>query len=1115
MANEPVFDPTKAFDVEPSSAQSQTSLEKMTPKQFKQYSAIIRDPKVSPEKLQAWYKAQGKTIENAEEIVNFVKRNPNATLTDNWVKKLEPVNVGSRHMSKLYDGIAGVLGAPVDITSAVINAPFNAYGGEDVVPDNSFGGSEDWKKLFKWAGLIQDEALTKPQSKTEEYTQAVAEGLGQAAIPAGGTVAAGTRLGMRAASAASKASAGRTVLREGLVSAGKAPAVALASEAGGSVGAAVAGKVAEDVAPDSIVAKVIAQTLGGLAGGIGGGVAASSRTRNAVKDVINPSKALKARGIDPEKLPEGVSPKEALKAVKESAPLQREAQAFRTENPEPNAAEVFATPEEKAIKLEQSLKAEAEAFQGKPLKTEEPTPVEVAPSEELGISKRKATELFKEATEAPKKLTINQMEKKLQKEASEFVGDTVAPKTPTAVAAETPSNPATTKTGETPVVPDEDIVTRLTSAIETAGKLNKQQKGLQSAARAEKLRKVIAAQKGTKGEAGFKAELGALKGELPKVDFEEVRGQFTQEEVDGLFEGIKSNERLSTFDKINARTGLAKLLDGAVPSTSEIDLLSKSFPPSFIKAALKHRSGSVKLRDAAGNFLNLPRSLMSSVDLSAPFRQGVFLVGRKEFWKSIGPMFKQFGSEKAFQGVMDSIKMRPTYKLMEESGLSLSDLGGDLTKREEDFVSQWAENIPLVGKAVRASERGYTGFLNKVRADTFDSIVQLSKKAGIDFDADPKALNDIASFVNNATGRGNLGSLSQAGPILNGLFFSPRLIASRVTLLNPVYYAQLSPVVRKEAIKSLLTFGTLATTILGLASAGGADVETDPRSADFAKIKTGDTRYDILGGFQQYIRLGAQLSTNEKKTLKGDIQELGAKYGSDTRLDVLLNFLINKESPVASYVTDYLRGKNAIGEPFDADQDALKRFIPLFFQDLYAAMEEEGAEGVVKTLPAAFGVGVQTYKEDAGFDPAQPSQVETAPPAVSIFENQPEPTFDPAQDFEVEAPAFNPDQSFEESTDANLNAVSVAEDLGLEVTDSGVRSKVEQEKYYRNSNGVAVPGTSRHEKGNALDVRPSEDISPEEIVAEMEAQGYVGVTIVTKKHGTGPHWHIQWESFNS
>lgn len=660
--------------------------------------------------------------------------------------------------------------------------------------------------------------------------------------------------------------------------------------------------------------------------------------------------------------------------------------------------------------------------------------------------------------------------------------------------------PAPADAGAAPEAPqfEGDVVQRLTAAINDAGKLSREQAALLSQSRSEKLQGVLEARATSSGEAGLSSEMAQLRGEAPKVDYEGVRGQFTQEEIDGLFDSIKQNPSLSLFDSINARTGLAKLLDGTVPTRSEINLLSKVFPADFVRAALRHRSTSAKIADFAGNALNLPRSLMSTLDLSAPLRQGVFLSGRREFYNAFASMFKQFGSERVYRGVMDDIKARDTYPLMEESGLSLSDMGHDLSQREEAFMSQWAERIPGVGRVVRASERGFSGFLNKLRADTFDDLVRRSVAAGVDFKANPKALSDIASFVNAATGRGNLGKLNSSAPLLNGLFFSPRLIASRVTMLNPAYYATLSPVVRREAIKSLLTFGTMATSVLALFKMGGAEVEDDPRSSDFGKIKIGNTRYDILGGFGQYITLGARLATNETKTLKGEVQTLGERYGSRTRLDVAANFLGNKASPVAGYIRDYLRGADPVGTPFDARKDAAQLFIPLFLQDAYAVMQDGGVEALPRVAPGFFGVGVQTYTEKPKFDPNQPFTQEVAA--------EPAPTPPAAE------ATFDPNQPFETTTQENLQAADILTNMGLHITDEGVRSEADQERYYNTTQGAAAPGSSPHQDGNAIDVRVPQGVRPSDIVAELTARGFKGVSIITRRHGTGPHWHIQWQS---
>lgn len=366
-----------------------------------------------------------------------------------------------------------------------------------------------------------------------------------------------------------------------------------------------------------------------------------------------------------------------------------------------------------------------------------------------------------------------------------------------------------------------------------------------------------------------------------------------------------------------------------------------------------------------GNILNFTRSLWSSFDLSAPFRQGRALAHTSEFWKNIPAMFKYWGNETFYNMTMDEIKSRPNYGKMEKAGLAFTELGSDLSKREEQFMSSWADKIP----GVKQSARAYNGYLNKLRADVFDRMAQELDDAGVDLQKDPKVLKDLARFVNSATGRGSLGQFNQAAPVLAGVLFSPRLMASRINMLNPAYYMKLSPPVRKQAIKSLLAFGTTSVLFAKLAAEAGMDVEWDPRSSDFMKLKKGDTRYDILGGFGQYLTLGARLATNQKKNAKGGVVDLGKRFGSDDALDVLTNFLRSKFSPNASLVVDARLGKNVIGEEFNLQDETVKRFIPLFFQDVSDAIKEKGAaEGVATSVPGFFGVGAQTYPAPEGTD---------------------------------------------------------------------------------------------------------------------------------------------------
>lgn len=512
--------------------------------------------------------------------------------------------------------------------------------------------------------------------------------------------------------------------------------------------------------------------------------------------------------------------------------------------------------------------------------------------------------------------------------------------------------------------PSQDPVKLITEALKKAKPLEKQQAAIYSAERSKRIAGVVGAGKSVPGEKGYFAQLSKLKGELPKVQFESIRKEITQPHIDSLFDLVEK-ANVTPFEKITAKGGLSKLLGaegGAVPTRGELELLGEIFPDDFIKAVLEKRPFTQKLWSGIQNALNLPRAVMATADLSAPLRQGVFLVGRPKQWlPAFRDMFKYAFSEKAYLGLMDNIKARPTYQLMRESKLALTDMGSMLAKREESFMSNLAEKIPIFGRISKGSNRAYSGFLNKLRADVFDDLVKNAKQLGITKDR-PGVISDISKFVNSATGRGDLGMFNRAAPILNGIFFSPRLLASRLNLLNPVYYAKLDPFVRKEALKSLFTFAGTATAVLGLASLAGAEIETDPRSADFAKAKFGNTRYDVLGGFQQYIRLASQLATGKIiSSTTGKEITLGEGYNSLTRKDVLVRFLENKESPIVSFATALMTGQTTLGEPLDVPTEVVNRAIPLVIQDMYDLFQERGLNGLGMALPGIFGVGSQTY----------------------------------------------------------------------------------------------------------------------------------------------------------
>jgi hypothetical protein len=472
------------------------------------------------------------------------------------------------------------------------------------------------------------------------------------------------------------------------------------------------------------------------------------------------------------------------------------------------------------------------------------------------------------------------------------------------------------------------------------------------------------------GQEGYFKALGSLKGELAttKPKFEPFT--LEQSDVDDLFNQVGRSPKLDFYEKITANDGLQKLFSGKIPQQSQLSLLEDIFGSDLIKAVQSKRSVSQKLGSIVLDTINIPRSLITSIDMSAPLRQGVLLTVTKpkQSIPAAKEMFVDFFSEKNFNQWLDDIPNNPMYQRMKDSKLYIANpnkISGGLGAREESFMSNLAERIPVVGSLVKASSRAYIGYLNKLRVDVFTNMAQKFEQEGI---ADPENLKSLANFVNSATGRGDLGNLNRVAAQLNATFFSPRLIASRVNFLNPVWYAKQTPAVRKEAIKTFAEFVGIGSTVLTLAKLGGADVETDPRSSDFGKIRVGDTRWDIWGGFQQWVRVFSQLASGERKTAKGDIMELSEKkFPFDSRFDVALNFGLGKLAPVPGLAVELMKGQKLFGDDLTLTGEIAENSIPLYLQDMDDAIKDLGPEALFTVgVPAFFGVGTQSYSQKRG-----------------------------------------------------------------------------------------------------------------------------------------------------
>lgn len=490
------------------------------------------------------------------------------------------------------------------------------------------------------------------------------------------------------------------------------------------------------------------------------------------------------------------------------------------------------------------------------------------------------------------------------------------------------------------------------------------------------------------GEA-HKAAMAKLTGKMPGApvspETAAVIKQLTESEK-VLFDIIDLIPEKLKYVKLNARIATQDMLLLNSLAPYQIRLLEKVFGPGLAKELLKQRGLSQQVREILVDLANMPRSFLASCDISGLLRQGAILFTRNpiEGLKAVGPSIKALLSDKNSMLMDDIIRGRPGMeKLMHPDlriKLDLTTLpykeAAMLTEFEEAFISRIANKIPFI----RGSNRAYVTVLNDMRSTSALNVTKQWERSGLKFN--PKieywkpgsleyGLGDISELnqiVNWASGRGTLPKafgLQQQGRLLSTIFFAPKLQLSRIQFPAAILpMVTKSKLARREAWRELLTFIGVGAGILTMAKASGAaEIELDPRSADFGKLKVGETRLDIWAGYVQYMRLAASLATAKSKAASGRVFPVN-------RMDTIMRFVQTKESPFMGFIGDLVRGETYLGEdmpPKDASSvlgQIYNRMMPLAIQDLIDGLQQDGPVGGLVASAGFFGVGVVTYIDE-------------------------------------------------------------------------------------------------------------------------------------------------------
>jgi hypothetical protein len=255
------------------------------------------------------------------------------------------------------------------------------------------------------------------------------------------------------------------------------------------------------------------------------------------------------------------------------------------------------------------------------------------------------------------------------------------------------------------------------------------------------------------------------------------------------------------------------------------------------------------IKEAPGNFSNIAKSLMASIDNSFFGRQGIKnLYGspaQKRIWarnfvKSFGDIAGELrrGRKATGLGPVDFIKAdvysRPN-ALNGKYKAGNYQLG---VLHEEVFPTSAPEKIPGLGRLFRASETAFNGAALRMRADLADMLISKMDAQGIN-SLNPDQARAAGHLVGSLTGRGSLGKATTMSKELNLILWSARFFKGNIdTLTAHQFDKKATKFTKTEARKNLVSIVAHIGGIMLLAKFLDPDsVDEDPRSTNLRKLQ--------------------------------------------------------------------------------------------------------------------------------------------------------------------------------------------------------------------------------------------------------------------------------------
>lgn len=402
------------------------------------------------------------------------------------------------------------------------------------------------------------------------------------------------------------------------------------------------------------------------------------------------------------------------------------------------------------------------------------------------------------------------------------------------------------------------------------------------------------------GEAGFVSARGAMSGAGERVQFTPLRSTIPQADIDSLMNTITTHPDLQPFEQVGAGTAFQDLLDGRVPTPSNLNHLETAFPgvtKSLQEANIANKPNWLKAISVG----SINQALRAS-NVLMDFATG----GR------LGPQLALDHPTQYFSALKDSLKSVVDPEIVAQRHQSINDAavasGGVLPTMNElkadykipvgnpDTATGLASKLPgVVGRATQTMKN----FQEIVVPDLVHEEIKNRLNAGTLTPADlnsPAVREDIGRGVRLLTGQ----STHRMGDASNLLLEFPNwLVAQGELIKSATERGTITGSMARKSLGKLVAYGTAATAAINLAQ--GESPLGGKTLVPTAKIPGTDLQVDMFGP------LGALIDK-----IAG-IGQAGLTGGPQGAVSQTFNAYRGLASPVAKLAIDQVTKSDAVG----------------------------------------------------------------------------------------------------------------------------------------------------------------------------------------------------------